>query len=183
MSHRTTRLAVPMLVAFAAVAQSGAAQGGGAPVQPAVHRTALSVDHEADAQAIRALSQRWLAALQNKDLDGVMGYFATDAAAVYGGKLLTGAAAIRRNYENELAAFSTERPGLVRAWQTTAVEVAQAGDMAYESGTYDDSWNGGKDHDRGNYLTVWRKVGGDWKVARDIGTPEAAPGPAAKRAP
>src|SRR5215208_1853689 len=112
MSHRTTRLAVLLLVAFAAVAQKGAAQAGGAPAQPAVHPAALRVDHEADAQAIRALSQRWLAALQNKDVDAVMAYFATDAAAVYGGKLLTGAAAIRRNYENELATFSTERPGL-----------------------------------------------------------------------
>jgi ketosteroid isomerase-like protein len=182
MSHRMARLVLPMLVALAAVAQNGVAQSGGTPVQPAGHRAAPAVDHEADAQAIRGLSQRWLAALQKKDVDGVMAHFATDAAAVYGGKLLTGAAAIRRNYESDLASFATERPGFAPSWRTTAVEVAEAGDMAFESGTYDDSWNGGKDHERGNYLTVWRKVGSEWKVARDIGSPEAASA-ATKRAP
>ena len=181
MSHRMTRLVLPVLAALAAVAQNGVAQAGGTPVQPAGHRAA-AVDHAADAQAIRGQSQRWLAAWQNKDVDAIMAHFTADAAAVYGGRLLTGAAAIRRNYENDLAAFATERPGFVPSWRTTAVEVAEAGDMAYESGTYDDSWNGGKDHERGNYLTVWRKVGSEWKVARDIGSPEAASA-ATKRAP
>jgi len=183
MSHRTAMLVVPMLVAFVGVARSGAAQAGGAPSKPAVYGAASAADRSADAQKIRALSQQWLAAERKRDVNAVMANFAPDAVAIYGGKLLTGIAAIRANEEHDFATIPRERPGFVQSWQTTSVEVAQAGDLAYESGTYDGSWNGGKNHERGNYLTVWKKVGGQWKVARDVAVPEAAPGAAAKPAP
>ena len=184
MSRRSRWPAVLVLVALAAVARNGTAQVGGAPGQPTVVRGAApAADRAADAQKIRALSQQWLAAERKGDVEGVMANYASDAVAVYGGQLLTGVAAIRRNLEQDLATFPKERPGYVPSWQTTAVEVAQAGDMAYESGTYDDSWNGGKNHERGNYLTVWRKVGNQWKVARDMAAPEAAPRPTTKPGP
>jgi uncharacterized protein (TIGR02246 family) len=129
----------------------------------------------ADEQAIRALSQQWLEAQRRQDVAAVMANYAEDAAAVYGARLLTGRDAIRTNLEDEFAKLPRERPGFVPAWTTSAVVVSQARDMAYESGTYEDSWNGGQGRERGHYLTVWRKVGGQWKVARDITTPEPAP--------
>lgn len=172
MSHRTKWLALSALVALAAVAHEGSAQVSGAPAQPAAR---TSVDRSAEEQAIRRLSQRWLAAQRNKDVDALVANFADDAVAVYGGKLLTGPAEIRRNYESDFASMKKERPDYSPSWQTTKVEVAQAGDLAYESGTYEDTWNGGKGRERGHYLTVWRKVGSDWKVARDMAAPEAKP--------
>jgi uncharacterized protein (TIGR02246 family) len=186
MSHRSTRFVLPVLAALAALsaaAQDGVAQAGGAPAQPAANRGAPTGDRRADEQAIRALSQRWLAAQRKKDVDGVMAQFAPGAVAIYDGKQLTGADAIRRRYVDDFARNAKERPDYAPSWQTTAVEVAQAGDLAWESGTYDDRWNAGKGRDRGHYLTVWRKTGGQWKVARDIAAPEAAPTPARKPAP
>ena len=183
MSRPTMRRVLPVLVALAtmtAMAQEGVAQASGAPAQPVANRTTGPADRRADEQAIRELSMQWLAAQKRKDVAGVMVVFASDASAVYSGKLLTGADAIRRNYESDLVTMEKARPGLVPSWQTTAVSVAESGEMAYESGTYDDSWNGGKDRERGNYLTVWRKVGDAWKVAYDMAVPEAKP---AKPAP
>lgn len=54
-----------------------------------------------------------------------------------------------------------------------------AGDLAAERGTYQASWTGPKGkkiEDRGNYVTVWKKVDGQWKVLSDINTSEV-PGP------
>jgi len=175
MSHRTRTFLVPALVALvalAAVARVGSAQPVGTTAQPAAR---MAADRTADEQAIRTLSERWLAAQRKMDVDAILTNFASDAAAVYGGKLLNGRDAIRRNYESDFATLPKERPGYMPSWKTTRVEVAQAGDLAYEAGTYEDTWNGGKGVERGNYLTVWRKVGGDWKVARDMATPESKP--------
>ena len=182
MSHRTTRFALPALLAFSTlIAREGTAQGG-APVQPAADRGA-SVDRAAEAQAIRALSQRWMVAQQKKDVDGVIANYASDVVAVYGGRLLTGPDAIRRAMVDDLAKDAKERPDLVPTWQTTSVEISQAGDLAYETGTWEDTWGGGKNRERGYYLTVWQKVGRDWKVVRDVGAPERKAAEAAKPAP
>ncbi|MGZ8469076.1 MAG: YybH family protein [Gemmatirosa sp.] len=178
MSHRTTRLALPVLAALAAVtvlAQGGAAQTTGAPTQPVAHQTAPAVDRAAEEQAIRALSQRWLAAQQKKDLDGVMAQFAPTAVAVYGGRLMSGIDAIRQGHVDDFARYAKERPDHVPSWQTTAVELSESGDLAYESGTTDDRWNAGKNREQGHYLTIWRKIDGQWKVVHDIATPAAAP--------
>ena len=44
--------------------------------------------------------------------------------------------------------------------------------IAYEVGTYDASWDEPKNRSRGqgsgNYVTVWKKVGGEWKKAAYI---------------
>jgi ketosteroid isomerase-like protein len=51
------------------------------------------------------------------------------------------------------------------------VEVSDAGDMAYEVGTYDvkfTSQEGGAQEASGNYVTVWEKVGDEWKTAAYI---------------
>jgi ketosteroid isomerase-like protein len=47
------------------------------------------------------------------------------------------------------------------------VEVEGSGDMAYEVGKYA-LLKEGKVDDRGKYIVIWRKVGGRWKLHRDI---------------
>ncbi|MEJ7811046.1 MAG: nuclear transport factor 2 family protein [Gemmatimonadaceae bacterium] len=172
-----------LLVALGTVACRGDAEADDASPQAAADRGAPAIDVKAEEQAIRALSQQWLAADRIRDANAVMQNFADDAVTVYGGTLSAGRDAIRKYREGEYAKVAKERPDFRPSWETVAVGVAQAGDMAYESGTYDDAWNGGKNHERGHYLTVWRKVGGQWKVARDMAAPEAAPAAARKAAP
>jgi uncharacterized protein (TIGR02246 family) len=179
MSHRTTGLVASALLALGAVAPTAGAQAGGAPAQQAAFTPASAASREADAQAIRARSMQWLAASRSRNLDGLMANFSDDAVAVYDGKLLAGAAAIRR-FEAAGFAENAKKPGYVLSWQTTSVDVAQAADLAIESGTWSERWNGAGNQRQGNYLTVWRKVGGVWKVARDISVPEGTPEPAKK---
>ena len=55
-------------------------------------------------------------------------------------------------------------------------EVESAGSIAYEVGTYVMKTKDGKVADRGKYCVVWKKVGADWLLHRDIWTtslPEA----------
>ena len=55
-------------------------------------------------------------------------------------------------------------------FEPTRIVVAQAGDIAYDIGSYSLAFDGeqGPVRDRGKYVVVWRKVRGDWKVAVDI---------------
>ena len=183
MSHRTTKLVMSVLLALGAVACQRDARTDDASAQSAAERAAPTADAKAEEQAIRALSQEWLAAERNRDANAVVEYFADDAVTVYGGRVQAGRDAIRKYREEEYARVAKERPDYAPSWETVTVGVAQAGDMAYEAGTYDDAWNGGKNHERGHFLTVWRKVGGQWKVARDMAVPEPAPAVARKAAP
>jgi len=48
------------------------------------------------------------------------------------------------------------------------VEAKGFGDTAYEVGKYTLSDDDRKVKDRGKYIVIWRKVGGQWKLHRDI---------------
>ena len=61
-------------------------------------------------------------------------------------------------------------PNLSLGWTPTSVEVAQAGDMAHEIGSYQLAMDGpnGRIEDDGKYVVVWRKWDGRWQVAADM---------------
>ena len=58
------------------------------------------------------------------------------------------------------------------------ITVSAAGDYAYAVGSYTDSGiapDGSEWSDQGKYLTVWKSVDGDWKIAADIWNSDNAP--------
>ncbi len=58
----------------------------------------------------------------------------------------------------------------------TTVDVQQAGDIAFEVGTYEMKGGDGKVLDRGKYLVVWKRENTEWKLYRDIwNSSEVAP--------
>ena len=59
-------------------------------------------------------------------------------------------------------------PGLVMHWIPTRIEVTSP-TTATEYGTYTDSFDtpSGKIRDAGNYVVLWRKIDGKWRVALD----------------
>jgi ketosteroid isomerase-like protein len=63
-----------------------------------------------------------------------------------------------------------ELPALDFRFEPQAIKVAEAGDLAYDIGTYSLGYGAAEDRvqDRGKYLVVWEKVGGEWKVMVDI---------------
>ena len=62
-------------------------------------------------------------------------------------------------------------PGLSVKWQTTKVEVAQSGDIAYTYGTYQLTMKDPKGKpmaEHGKYVEIWKKQSdGSWKCAID----------------
>lgn len=67
---------------------------------------------------------------------------------------------------------NADNPKSTVTWTTDAIRFAESADMAIQTGEYHFSGLGPKGdvEDKGRFLTVWKKVGGNWKVAHDIGS-------------
>ena len=137
------------------------------------------VDIEAEKESLRKADSDWAATLAAKDLDGFLSYFAPDAVVLPPHlPVLNGAESIR-----QWATTSFNFPGFAVTWTTTAVEVADAGDMGYTLGdfTFHVEINGRPLDDHGKYVTNWKKqADGSWKVVVDAfnSDVEMMPGPA-----
>jgi len=56
----------------------------------------------------------------------------------------------------------------VASIELATTEVESSVNIAYESGTYSMKTRDGKVADRGKYCVVWKRVGGEWLLHRDI---------------
>ena len=120
---------------------------------------APSVDVTAEEEAVRATSARWLELSKQHDASGVAGLFAEDGAVYWEDRPSTsGPDAIEDFMRRQFA----ENPGGEGSFGADRVDVAASGDLAAEQGAYDGP------NDSGRYITVYRKVGSDWKVAADM---------------
>ncbi len=139
-----------------------------APEPAAEEPAAPAVDLAAEAQAVRDLSAKWLAAAQAKDEAAAAAVFAEDGVTIFDGTIDVGRAAIQASNEAENA----ENPDSTITWTTTEVHVAEAGDMAYERGnwTFDPDGEGAAPAELGEFVTVYRKIDGAWMVVADAGT-------------
>lgn len=128
----------------------------------------LSADGTAtvDERAIRELDAAWSAALERKDLDGLMAVYADDALFLPpGAPLIEGKAGIRERFARRLAL-----PGFAASFAPTRIVVAQAGDMAWEHGTFRstvDDAQGRPVTRTGKHLVTWRKRDGRWQVTAE----------------
>jgi uncharacterized protein (TIGR02246 family) len=129
----------------------------------------------ADEASIRAASAAWSAASQSKDLDKAVAVYSDDAVGFAdGGPILTTRADLRTNWQQVFAV-----PDSTLTWKTTAVHVAQSGDIAYEYGAYNfvtTDKQGRLKTQPGKYVLVWKKqADGSWKVAIDIDNKDRLP--------
>ncbi len=134
-----------------------------------VEETTPIVDLAAEADAVEAVSMKWLEAARSQDLDGVMTVFAENAVTYPDEQPpAVGVAAIRA----EIQKGWNETPDATIDWETTSVHVAEAGDMAWERGTwtFDPDGAGEAEAETGEYLTVYEKIGDAWKVVADMGS-------------
>jgi len=146
-----TAVLVVALAAAAVTAQSGSAQ---AESTAAIQRQ------------IRKIDQHWIAAIAKKDPQVIAQFYAADGAILApGAPIAEGRDAIAKAWKGfvDLKDFSL-------VFALTKINVAKAGDMAYELGTYSLSFTTDKGpvQEKGKYVVVWKKVGKTWKAAADI---------------
>jgi ketosteroid isomerase-like protein len=126
-----------------------------------------AVDMQAEERVIRSQEQRWQEALKSGDSAAIGGFYADDGYYLpQGSGGYEGPGSISARWLGERKSGLTE---LVR--EPKRIEVGNAGDLAYEVGTYKVKWDSkerGPGEASGNYVTVWKKVGGEWKTAAYI---------------
>jgi ketosteroid isomerase-like protein len=135
----------------------------------------------ADEQAIRKADAEWAKAAQSKSVDAWAAFYSDDAVVLPPNEAMsTGMDNIKKAMGGLLGL-----PNLAISWQSTKVEVARGGDLAYLYGTYEVSYDespGKRVTDRGKLVEVWRKqADGSWKCIVDTWNSDlpAAPAPPA----
>ena len=126
--------------------------------------TSTVQSQQSDARAIRALSDQWQKDAAAQNVDAIVALHTPDAVVMLShAPLAKGSAAIRGVW-----AEAVKTPGLVMHWTPTKIEVASP-TVATEYGTYTESFDTpqGKGTDAGNYVTIWHKINGKWRVALD----------------
>ena len=135
---------------------------------------------EADARALKAVEAQWNQDFVSKDADKLAAHYADNAVLMAPGMAASsGKGAIHKT----LAAMVTD-PALSLKFQSSRVEVAKAGDIAYTQGSYTMTMtdpNSKKNskrviNDHGSYVTTYNKqLDGSWKAVADIATSEVPP--------
>jgi uncharacterized protein (TIGR02246 family) len=135
-------------------------------------------------RALRDLDAQWSKAAAAKDLERTIAYYSDDAIVLPPNAASAATKEAIRNVWKDLLAT----PGLAITWQPTRVQLAESGEMAWVTGTYELAMNGpsGKPiNDRGKYIEVWEKqADGNWKCRADMWNsdlPVSEPAPAEKK--
>jgi uncharacterized protein (TIGR02246 family) len=147
--NRLTRTALAALVVLAAAC-----------------KTTTYVERASEEQRIRELSQQASRAIESKDATTFVSFYADDAVLMHPNQpAIQGRNAIRASLEEMF-----RLPNLSFSFTPTRIDVAEAGDFAYETGTYRFAadMQGTRLNDEGKYVTVWKKIGADWKIVSDI---------------
>ncbi|MFN2397348.1 MAG: SgcJ/EcaC family oxidoreductase [Gemmatimonadaceae bacterium] len=145
--------------------------------------SAVRVDTRTEEEAIRELDRKIVAAAKAKDAAAFASYFAENGVLMpSNGAQVTGREAIQTFWSDFL-----KTPNATMSFTPTRIEVSQAGDMAYDIGTYSFGMDTpqGRFEDEGKYATVWKKINGEWKIAVDVGNsnkPLPAPTPTVSEA-
>ena len=135
-------------------------------------------------QAVRDADAQWSKDAGAKDVDKTVSYYAEGAVVMPpNASAATTKEAIRSAWKEMLTT-----PGAAISWKAAKVEVAKSGDLAYVSGTYEETMtdaSGKSVQDHGKYVEVWEKqADGTWKVVADIWNsdlPASGPAPSEKK--
>src|SRR5437762_12197959 len=145
--------------------------------------TAAAADTKIE-QALRDLDAKWSAAAGAKDIDKTVSYYSEDAVVMPPN---APSAKTRETIRSAWKEMLTS-PGAAIRWKATKVEVAKSGDLAYVSGTYEETMtdaSGKPVNDHGKYVEAWEKQSdGTWKDVADIcnsDLPVAGPAPSEKK--
>lgn len=125
-----------------------------------------AVDYAAEEQAIRGLVADWNEAIATGDVGAITALYARDGyVAPPGADRVQGHEGLEQFWAG-LVSF----PELDMTIVPAEIQIARAGDLAYESGSYTMSFAAGeaRAEDHGKYVVVWEKQDADWKVVADV---------------
>jgi ketosteroid isomerase-like protein/quercetin dioxygenase-like cupin family protein len=125
---------------------------------------AAQTGQSSDQKAIRALSGEWQKYIADKNVDRIVALHTSDAVVMPSNNpAAKGAGSIRALYSDLV-----NTPGLKVYWTPTKIDIASSR-VATEYGTYTQSYETprGRIGESGNYITIWHKVNGQWRVAVD----------------
>jgi uncharacterized protein (TIGR02246 family) len=128
--------------------------------------TVPHVDYASEEASIRGLGQRYMQAVRAKDAAAIAALFAPDGYFMPpNAPMAAGSLGIQNMWSNML-----KMPDLQLAISPVRIDIAKAGDLANEVGTYQATVNtpAGKVDDVGKYTMVWKKISGEWKIESDI---------------
>jgi uncharacterized protein (TIGR02246 family) len=134
--------------------------------------------HDADVQAIKDIEAQWNKDYEAKDADKVVAHYTDDAVLIAPfAPPFVGKAAIGPALKQMIA-----DPVLTLKFESTRIEVASGGDMAYTQGSYTmtmtDPSTKKPINDKGSYVTVYKKqADSSWKAISDIASSATPPGP------
>ena len=133
-----------------------------------------SVDTAAITAQIDSVNQAFAAAVAARDTDAVVALYADDARLMPAGmRRFDGRDSIRVAWGDFL-----KTPGLELTISGSEPIISQAGDMVVDVGRYSMKMNDAKGEqveDIGKYVTVLKKVDGQWKIVVDTFNSDQAP--------
>ena len=119
--------------------------------------------------AIEAANAKFSAAWAKKDAAALSALYTANATLLPPNTThATGTEAILEFWKAAMAAAPP-------AVKLTSTEVEAHGDTAHEVGTYQMFATDGKVVDKGKYVVVWKREGGQWKLHRDIWSSDMPP--------
>jgi uncharacterized protein (TIGR02246 family) len=157
-----------MRTRFSAISLALALGACTTPVPPPTPPVDLTVEE----QAIRAADSAWMTASVAREPAAEAAMFADDGVAYRGqAEPLNGPTAIQ-TYQTK---YYADNPMSVVTWTTRSITIAASGDMAVQTGAFTEANSGprGNTTIQGNFMTHWKKVNGQWKVAADFSAPNA----------
>ena len=125
-----------------------------------------AVDQAAIGAAIDVITPAFFAAVAARDTNALANMYAEDAHLLAPNMpRADGRDAIRQSWAGFMAI-----PGVELTGTANTKLISEAGDMVVELGTYVSKWQGAGgrvEADNGKYVTVYKKVNGEWKIVVD----------------
>ena len=123
-------------------------------------RVPMATEPDASARIAQA-GQRFLQLFAGSDPASIAACYTEDA------QILTASMSpVRGRAAIESVFKFTRRPGHTLEFQTEDLDVQ--GGTAIEIGAYVRKETGGATVDRGRYIVIWKRIGGEWKIHRDM---------------
>jgi ketosteroid isomerase-like protein len=139
---------------------------------PASSTARVSVDRKAGAAEILAADSAFQRAMMAKNVDSLMPYYDESVVSMGGGKAVKGLADVRNSYIEAVKANPRDM-----TFHSDGVNFSDDGTMAWDYGTYTGTANDARGRpvkSAGNFLNVWKNVGGHWRIVAEISNSNGA---------